>query len=96
MEPSTTRALPIDVERLDAVKLVALAGVCGLGVALVNRGSLSRWTGRLAAAAIVCRPGRRCRLAGVVSGLAPMAIPALLLLLTWVGAVAFTVRPTGR
>lgn len=96
VEPSTTRALLIDVERLDAVKLVALAGVCGLGVALANRGSLSRWTGRLAAAAIGCLLGAAVALAGVVSGLAPMAIPALLLLLTWVGAVAFTVRSTGR
>ena len=96
VEPSSTRALLIGVERLDAVKLVALAGVCGLGVALANRGSLSRWTGRIAAAAIVCLLGAAVALADVVSGLAPMAIPALLLFLVWVGAVAFTVRPTRR
>lgn len=52
--PSTTRQLLVAVERLDAVKLIALAVLCGVGVVLAHAGLLARWTGGLAAGAIGC------------------------------------------
>lgn len=89
---STTRDVLLGIERLDALKLLALAGLCGVGVALARRGVLVRWTARLAAAAAACLVAAAVALAGLASALAPMAVPALVLLLLWVGVVGFTAR----
>lgn len=93
--PSTARGLLVGIERLDAVKLVALAGLCGVGLVLARRGLLARWTAWVAAAAIVCLSLAAIALAGIASVLAPMAAPALVLLLLWAGGVGFTVRRIG-
>lgn len=92
-EPSTTAGLLSGVERLDALKLVGLAVLCGVGVLLAHQRVLAGWTGYAAAAAAVCLLGGAIALAGVVSALAPMAVPALILLLVWVGGVSVTTRP---
>jgi hypothetical protein len=90
--PSRTRALLIAVERLDAFKLVALAGMCAVGVSLARAGLLARWTGHVATAALGCLLAAASGLSGVAPALAAAAAPALVLLLAWVGGVPFVVR----
>jgi hypothetical protein len=96
LAPSSTRGLLVGVERLDAVKLVALALVCGAGAVLASRGVLARWTGRLAAAGSGLLAVAAAGFAGIAPVLTPVAVPALVLLLAWVGAVALTARRIER
>lgn len=93
--PSTVRQLLIGVERLDSVKLVALAVVCVVGMVLARCGLLARWTGRLAAGATACLLLAALALSNIASVLSAASVPALILLLVWVGAVPHAIRRTG-
>jgi hypothetical protein len=92
---STTRDLLLVVQRLDALKLLGLAAVCTFGVVFARRRIVASWTGRVATAAIVFLLPAAVALSGLAATLTPTTVPALLLLLVWVGSVGFVVRPMG-
>lgn len=95
VDPSATHGLLVAIERLDALKLTALAALCGAGVLLGRVAVLPRWTGWVAAGGCACLLLAAAALSGAVPALAPVAVPALLLLLLWVGALPFAVRRGG-
>ncbi len=90
LAPSTTHLLLACVERLDAAKLLALGVVVWAGVCLARDGALPRWTGRVATALLACLAVATVGLGGGLRGLATAAVPGLVLLLGWVGGVAWT------
>ena len=87
----STRMMLLGIERVDAAKLVALAGVCASGVSLARAGVAARWTGPASAAAAAVLLVAAVGLAGVAP-LAPIAAPALVLLLVWVGGTGASMR----
>jgi hypothetical protein len=88
----TTRSMLALVERLDALKLVALAVVLAAGRMLARRGGLPRWSGLVAGAGSVAMLIAAAGLALGSPGLTTAAAPALVLMLVWVGGVAGTLR----
>lgn len=87
----TTRTVLLGIERVDAVKLAALAVLCATGLSLARAGGAARWTGPVGAVAATSLAVAAVGLAGVTP-LAGVAAPALVLLLGWVGGVGATLR----
>lgn len=87
----STHSWLIAVERLDAVKLLALAVSSWAAASAIRRVHLATWPATVARAAAVALVVAAIGLAGLAP-LAPVAALALVLLLVWVGAVAFAVR----
>lgn len=88
----STRSTLALVERLDAVKLVALSVVLAAGLVLSRRGALPRWSGPVAGAGTVAMLIAALGLALGSPGLTTAAAPALVLILVWAGGVSAALR----